>query len=179
MNQISLAQILKGVLSVIWDFWPLFLIVVTFSVLGLVLNFYFGTKSEKGFDYKLKDSVMTAHEREMFKVLLEVLHDRYFIFPQVHLDAFLNYKVYGQSWYTAFRRINQKSVDFLICDQFTEKPLLAIELDDRSHARRDRQERDVVVEDIFISTKLPLLRFREINKQEISSKVLEVLSKVK
>jgi hypothetical protein len=40
------------------------------------------------------------------------------------------------------------------------KPVLAIELDDNSHKRRDRVERDVFVNQIFEDARLPLLRIK-------------------
>ena len=45
-------------------------------------------------------------------------------------------------------------------DLLTLKPVLVIELDDRSHQRVDRQERDAFVEELFQSTGIPLLRIR-------------------
>jgi len=41
----------------------------------------------------------------------------------------LEHRIKGQDWKAAFRRINGKSVDFVICDKAYIKPLLAIELD--------------------------------------------------
>jgi hypothetical protein len=49
-------------------------------------------------------------------------------------------------------------VDFLLCNPKTLKPVFAIELDDSSHARADRQERDALVEEVFAAAHLPLLR---------------------
>jgi hypothetical protein len=40
------------------------------------------------------------------------------------------------------------------------KPLLGVELDDASHARRDRQDRDQFVDQVFEAAGLPLLRVR-------------------
>jgi hypothetical protein len=54
-------------------------------------------------------------------------------------------------------RINQKHVDFLFCDPQTLKPLLGIELDDSSHQRSERVERDALVDAVFASAGLPLL----------------------
>ena len=59
----------------------------------------------------------------------------------------------------ARNRIQQKHVDFLLCDPATMRPLAGIELDDASHARADRQERDAFVEQVFTASALPLVRF--------------------
>lgn len=43
-------------------------------------------------------------------------------------------------------RINQKHVDFLLCDATSLKPIGIVELDDASHARGDRAERDALLD---------------------------------
>jgi predicted RNA-binding Zn-ribbon protein involved in translation (DUF1610 family)/very-short-patch-repair endonuclease len=54
-------------------------------------------------------------------------------------------------------RIDRKHVDFLLCDPKTMRPLVGIELDDRSHQREDRQVRDAFVDKVFAASRLPLL----------------------
>jgi hypothetical protein len=82
------------------------------------------------YKYTRKDHIMTAPEDIFFKMLQETAGDRYFVFPQVHLSAILDYKVPGQNWKPAFRHINGKSVDFVLCDKTSLKPMYAVELDD-------------------------------------------------
>ena len=60
------------------------------------------------------------------------------MFPQVHLSALLDHKVKGQDWRIAFRHINGKSVDYVLCDKATLQPVYAIELDDYTHEPRTR-----------------------------------------
>lgn len=106
---------------------------------------------------------MSRTEAEFFKRLDSVVSDRYFVFPQVHLSALLDHHVKGQDWNIAFRHINGKSVDFVLCDKETLRPAYAIELDDFTHNRSDRAERDVEVERIFSEAQLPLVRFKNMN----------------
>jgi hypothetical protein len=89
------------------------------------------------------------------------LFERYYIFPQVHLSAILDHRVKGQEWHYAFRHINGKSVDYVLCNKNTLEPTYAIELDDYTHDKADRRERDVEVERIFEAASLPLVRFRD------------------
>lgn len=132
-------------------------------------------KEQVVYSYGRKDFLMTKAENEFFSLLKEVLKDRYQIFPQVHLTALLDEKkVKGQNWKAAFRHINGKSVDFVVCDQNYTRPLLAIELDDFSHDAEDRRSRDVEVERIFENANMPLLRFREykaMSREEIATRV--------
>ena len=54
-------------------------------------------------------------------------------------------------------RIAQKHLDFLLCDPKSMRPIVGIELDDASHARQDRQERDAFVDRVFQAAGLPLI----------------------
>lgn len=101
---------------------------------------------------------MTRAEHECYDALMEAVGDRYYIFPQAHLPTFVDVRVVGQNWKGAFRHIDEKSVDFVLCDKAYLAPKLAIELDDYTHARPERQERDKEVERILKMAELPLLR---------------------
>lgn len=154
--------------------WPFFLIII---IIGL-FNFFLSRKrTTSKYQYKLKDLVMTHPEFQFFRLLQTVLQNRYDIFPQIHLDAILDYKINGQSWFGAGQHINQKSVDFLLCDKDSGKLILAIELDDRSHEREDRIMRDAEVERIFKNINLPLLRVKNnhnFTKEEVSKMISDI-----
>ena len=55
--------------------------------------------------------------------------------------------------------IRSKHVDFVVCAPDTLKPLAAVELDDSSHGRSDRKDRDEFLGEAFEAAGLPLLRF--------------------
>jgi hypothetical protein len=116
------------------------------------------------YKYIPRDSLMSRAEGEFYWKLHNIAHDRYFIFPQVHLSALLDHHVKGQDWKYAFRHINGKSVDYVLCDKVTLKPVYAVELDDHTHDWADRKERDIEVERIFDEANVPLIRFRDYAK---------------
>lgn len=137
------------------------------------------SKNKLLYKYKRKNFLITAPEHKLFDILVEILGNQYHVFTQVHLPTIFEHKIKGQSWKGAFSHINQKSVDFVICDKAYIKPLLAIELDDRTHEREDRKERDEEVEQIFQEAGMPLLRIpntENFNKEEIKRLVLEKLN---
>lgn len=117
-------------------------------------------KPQLKYNYKVKKSVMTIAEENFYKKLTSALHNNYIIIPQAHLSMIFDHTIYGQNWRGAFSVINGKSIDFLIIDRGTFQPLLGIELDDSSHERHDRQERDELVNEIFKQAKLPLIHFK-------------------
>jgi hypothetical protein len=57
-------------------------------------------------------------------------------------DDLSRYRIYTN-------KIDRKHVDFLLCDSTTMQPLIGIELDDKSHERPDRRERDIFVDGVF------------------------------
>ena len=114
--------------------------------------------TSKKYKYEQRNFIMTRAEHECFDALIKAVGETYHVFPQVHLPSIVNNKVVGQNWKAAFRHISQKSVDFVLCDKAYLAPKLAIELDDKSHERADRIDRDGEVERILADAGLPLLR---------------------
>lgn len=136
------------------------LIILGIILLAVIILEIFLPKKRWGYSYKNKEFFMTKSEREFFEVLNSAVGGRYYIFPQVHLPTLFEHKIKGQDWRGAFSHISQKSVDFVLCDKGKISPVLAIELDDKTHDRPERIERDKEVERIFENTELPLLRLR-------------------
>lgn len=117
-------------------------------------------KPKTKYQYKHKDFFLTRAEHECYDALVEAVGSDYHIFAQVHLPTIIDHTVGGQDWRAALAHINRKSVDFVLCDKAYISPKLAIELDDRSHERPDRQERDQEVERILREVGVPLLRLQ-------------------
>ena len=153
------------------------LFIVAIVLLKLVVS-NFSTKRKVSKDnlysYTAKSLMMTRTESEFFSKLDRVVNERYHVFPQVHLSALLDHKVKGQDWKFAFRHINGKSVDFVLCDKETLRPTYAIELDDLTHEQSDRRKRDAEVERIFKEANLPLVRFK--NKNVSETEIIQALS---
>jgi hypothetical protein len=105
------------------------------------------------YEYTAK-ALLTDNERRFYDCLAQITDSRCRIQIKPRLaDVFEHEKVNG-----AFQMISQKHVDFLICRNDDWMPMLGIELDDASHQRADRRERDMFVNNLFASTGVPLLR---------------------
>lgn len=151
---------------------------------ALVIKLLSGKSNKKDaskfpYKYQMKDFLITRPEHEFFNILVEILGNKYHVFTQVHLPTILDHKIVGQNWRAAFSHINGKSVDFVICDMEYIKPLLAIELDDKSHESEDRISRDSEVERIMNEAGMTLVRFENhgsFNKDEIKKTILEKLN---
>lgn len=128
------------------------------------------------YKYQAKQYFMTKSENDFFHILNNVAGDRYYIFPQAHLSEILDEKIKGQNWKAALKHINQKSVDYVLCDKQTLKIAYAVELDDYTHNYPNRQERDREVERMFQSAGIPLVRFsnyKTLSEEEITKKFFE------
>ncbi|HEY4489237.1 MAG TPA: DUF2726 domain-containing protein [Candidatus Paceibacterota bacterium] len=125
------------------------------------------------YNYLRKPYLMTRAESACYKALVEAVGDQYYVFAQVHLPTIVNERIRGQNWRASRAHINRKSVDFVLCDKIDISPKLAIELDDWSHGRPDRQERDREVERILEQSDLPLLRVTNLENlaQRIAEKI--------
>ena len=111
------------------------------------------------FPYRLRDDFLSAAELSFYQVLRTVVGDRTQICPKVGLGDLFFAETGDRPKNRAFaNRIDRKHVDFVLCDPKTMRPLVAVELDDRSHEREDRQQRDVFVEGVFAAAGLPLVR---------------------
>lgn len=156
----------------------LYIILGILIALVILAEILFG-KEKRGYQYIRKQFFMTKAEHEFFDALMTAVGDRFYIFTQVHLPTLLDHKVKGQSWVGAFSHINRKSVDFVLCDKEYISPKLAIELDDKSHERPDRIERDREVERMLKEAGFPLLRIENhhsYNPTELVEKINTILN---
>lgn len=129
------------------------------------------------YTYIAKDVPMTRTEADFFIKLNGAVEQRYYVFPQMHLSALLKTNVSENDRLYAFRHINGKSVDYVLCDKQTLRPTYAIELDDYTHNQAARRKRDAEVERIFDEANLPLVRFSDKN---ISAEgIIQALSKAR
>jgi predicted RNA-binding Zn-ribbon protein involved in translation (DUF1610 family) len=132
------------------------------------------------YPYHLVDEFISPAELNLFFNLKAVVGDSTHIFSKVKLSDLFYAKTgdYGKNRsYT--NRIDRKHVDFLLCNVKTLQPILGIELDDKSHQRADRQERDDFVNHVFEAAKLPLLHVsvqRGYSQNELKSKLSAYLS---
>lgn len=105
--------------------------------------------------YRKKDRVMNESEQALYINLQKVLGDRFIILSKVRIEDFVEAER-GENHYGARGRIKSRHVDFLVCDFVTTKPLLAVELDGKSHRGEARQERDRFVDELYQSIGLPI-----------------------
>ena len=111
-----------------------------------------------GYDYPygLRDDFLSAAEISFYHVLRSTLalDMTILIKPRLSDILFVRQPHINKG---ARSRIDRKHVDFLLCETATLKPRLVIELDDSSHQRQDRKERDALVDGALKAAGLPIL----------------------
>lgn len=170
--------------------------ILLFAVIGAALAIITtkGAKQMRGFDesairhaspyhYGRRKYLMTQSENKFFKLLVESAGGQVNVFPQVRLSSLL-YRAKGierRYWHAALARINQKSVDYVLCNKLTGEILLVIELDDPTHDTAIRKKRDFEVNQMLKEAGMPFLRFRNISsltRESLGSYIYEFLPHV-
>ncbi|GAA0179061.1 DUF2726 domain-containing protein [Clostridium sediminicola] len=136
-------------------------------------------KKQGKLPYAKRDDFLSNAELSFYKVLVQALQGEVIICTKVGLsDIFFVKSKDLSEKATYFNKIAKKHVDFLLCRRDNLKPICGIELDDSSHGRKDRIERDKFVNEVFKVSNLPLIRFanrKAYQLNEIKEKLEPVL----
>jgi len=137
------------------------IILVAVAGLLLALKSKQGTRSADGLSFDKKDPLFSPAERSFLGVLEQVLGSKYRVFGKVRLgDIIKPAKGLGASKHrTASNKIQLKHVDFVICSAADISLVAAVELDDKSHEREDRMERDSFVDQALSMAQIPVVHF--------------------
>lgn len=104
--------------------------------------------------------ILTDREYEFYKKLRRIADkNKLQVFTKVRLADLVEPKSCGDKslWWECFNKIKAKHIDFALADYDTNIVLL-IELDDSTHTRNDRHERDIFVDAVLKNTGYTLIR---------------------
>ena len=136
------------------------MIYLALLVTALILLKWFEAARSKGrlYPYARREALFTPAERSFLSVLEQSVGAEYRIMGKVRLGDIVavDRRVAGNKSRIARNRINQKHVDFVLCDPQTLAIVLVVELDDRSHERPDRRERDIFVDGALAAAGIPI-----------------------
>jgi uncharacterized protein DUF2726 len=111
-----------------------------------------------GFPYRRK-SLLSPPELAFYNVLKAAIGDRFVILLKISVRDLCEI-THHELRQAAFNRVAAKQIDFVLCDQTTLSPVVAIELDDSTNLPRDRAERDVFINELFRVIGVALIRHR-------------------
>ncbi|MFN8411902.1 MAG: DUF2726 domain-containing protein [Anaerolineales bacterium] len=116
--------------------------------------------------YRLKEPFLTTTELALFRVLSEMMGDRYVISPKVALNDIF-YIVRPNENVHFFNKFFRKHVDFLLCDPKTLAPAFGVEIV-RAISKHDTREADKFMEELFTNAGLPLVHITSSEKYDPS-----------
>ena len=114
------------------------------------------------FPYELNKLVFSAAERSFYGVLKQAVGDEAVVLAKVRIADILRPSkgLNRSNWQKAFNRISSKHFDYVICSPDTLSVLSVVELDDKSHSKGKRSERDRFIEGASSAAGITLHRFK-------------------
>ena len=133
-------------------------IIIVLVVIGIILFIVIVSKSTKKEIYPYhKKYLLTKNEYYFYKKLESAVAPfGYQILAKIRLADQIEVDSGIENWHRYFGKISSKHIDFAVADHM--KVLILIELDDSSHQRQDRQERDVFVNNALKTAGYTLIR---------------------
>jgi len=136
--------------------------------------------SERPWPYTKRDTLLTPAELKFYHVLVQVLRHptdpagqpQCVIAMQVRAIDVLSGRGgrnSGGNWRKYQNKIMSKHFDFVLVKPDTTEIVCAIELDDASHRRQDRQERDAFLDEACEDAGLPLIRLKAVSAYDNQS----------
>jgi hypothetical protein len=125
-------------------------------VLGLIAILARGKRGK--LPYFSRKTLLTQGEAAFYSVLIQAIPPGTNLAPKVRVADILDCS--GENRQSHFNRISRKHVDFVLINARTTEFLLIIELDDKTHQRRDRQERDEFLDRAFQAAGLNVLHVK-------------------
>jgi hypothetical protein len=140
----------------------LFFILIVVGLVAVGIKVFFQASGAANEGEYTKAQFLSEAEKDFMEALDNAVGEDYFVFAKVRLADVIRPKAGrgdGKAWGAAFARIKSKHLDFLLCDHATFDAVCGVELDDKSHARADRAERDGFLERAMKGAGVPLARF--------------------
>lgn len=155
--------------------WIILIILIVFIFIITILKSK--NKNQNNF-YTVSENFLSPAERSFFGCLMNIIGNKYYIFPKVRVADVLKVKkdIDKRNWQSAFNRISKKHFDFIVCDKNTINIYCAIELDDSTHKKGINKERDAFKEKICYESELKLVRFN-VKKSYSSEEIKENFKK--
>ncbi len=126
----------------------------------------------------VEETLLTPAERSFYGVLESAIPEGYRLFSKVRVVDVMQPRGENSPYNSVLNSIKQKHFDFVLVDQATTRPVMAIELNDKSHGRKDRRDRDEYLSAVCERAGFPLLHVkarRSYNPSEIRNLILEHL----
>jgi len=139
--------------------WLTLLVVIIALAIVYYFFMYEGWTSNDKLPFKKKEFLMNIPERKFYELLLTLLPEWYVVYPQVLLSSIVKVTSSKKTFWKRQNKINRKTIDFVIFSDKYITPVAALEYDGSTHNRKDRIQRDELVNSILLSAWIPILHF--------------------
>lgn len=153
--------------------------VILFLLVGLlaVLKAKSTSKGDS-LSFDRREPLFSPAERSFLGILEQALNSKYRILGKVRLGDLVKPAkgLSNSKRVSGLNKVNQKHIDFVVCTATDLAVVGVVELDDQSHGREDRAERDVFVDHTLGCAGIPIARFsakKGYQIQEVRTKLAE------
>lgn len=108
--------------------------------------------------YRSRNYLLSKGEQAFYQVLLQAIPAGISVCLKVRVADLVD--VGDGDWHTYGRPVAGMHIDFVLVDTESSRILCCIELDDKSHSIRSRQERDAFIDAVLASAEIPLVRVK-------------------
>ena len=154
----------------------IFAIIIVLQFLNMLLS-----KKKKSEDNRTdnkmpynKKLLLTKNEWNFYKGILPICSENNLhIIAKVRLADLVEIEkgLDKKQWQKYFNKIQNKHIDFVLCNPENLKVIALVELDDKSHNRQDRIERDNFINKLCQKVGYRLIRVK--NAEELKMKISE------
>ena len=135
--------------------WPVVVGVAVLIAAFLLTRMY---SEPRWLPYEPRKALVTKSELRFYRSLKKAAMDDWEVFAMVRIADLIKVQKGSAKYRSWLNKILSKHIDFVLCDPVSLEVVCTIELDDVSHQRPERIERDKFVNHAFESAGLPLLR---------------------
>lgn len=127
--------------------------------------------------YQKENKLFSAAERSFLGILQQACANDYVILGKTRVaDIIVVRPTKNRALrQKSFNRISSKHFDFVLCDKNDLSVQCVMELDDKSHKKNRRQQRDQFLDELCQAVKLPLVRFA-VKRSYVVSQVRDSLA---
>lgn len=148
-------------------------VTAAFILLFILLRLF---RPKDKYPYERRD-LLTSNELEFYRILAPIVCQHgWQLLMKMRLADVMAVRKGTEDYMSYFNKIKAKHTDFVFCDPYTLEILAGLELDDPSHERPERMERDEFVDHAYAAAGIPLIHvWNPIEPEELEKILLEVL----
>ena len=140
----------------------------------LVMLFFYLIRPRDRYPYERRE-LLTKREAAFYEILAPICaRNGWMLLIKLRLADVVKVQAGEKKYMSFFNRIKAKHTDFILVEPETLEVLAVVELDDPSHEREDRIERDEFVDHVYEAAGIPLLHiWMPIEEEELEAELLE------